>query len=395
MNNEYYKKIAEALQQMNEKKKLDPVDDKELKGTHSQRKDKDIDNDGDVDSSDEYLHKRRATIKKKMKHSMSGKLGHKDKDIEESADEMDECPECGGSTENHEPDCSRAKAAKRRKIDDDKDLDAKSAGKALKHDCATHVTSEQWGYGECISGQHTLEEQADGTGIVTHYDVMFEHGIEQNVAVEDLTILREKSHLHAAKKKVSESVFSDDKRKEHQTAADHHRDQASHHETEMNKAKKSGAHPSEYDHHKVLAKMHAKAQVGHTKALQHSRNGSHDQARSHSQIAHGHSDAVKKKAATYESVVYENRAKHVKGASKEGPLDKYKRSYNDGMEKSKVNQMAQDAEADNPKHADITPEEEGHNDAVKAGRVTKQAKSRGNDNLSNGDKTPPKAKGAK
>ena len=84
-----------------------------------------------------------------------------------------------------------------------------------------------------------------------------------------------------------------------------------------------------------------------------------------------------------------------KGASKEGPLDKYKRSYNDGMEKSKVNQMAQDAEADNPKHADITPEEEGHNDAVKAGRVTKQAKSRGNDNLSNGDKTPPKAKGAK
>lgn len=190
MNNEYYKKIAEALQQMDEKKKLDPVG----------KADADIDNDGDVDSSDEYLHNRRATIKKKMKTSKSGKLGGH---MKEASDEMEECPECGGSMENHEPDCSRADAAKKRKLDDD--LDAKSAGKAMKHDCATHVASESWGYGECISGQHTLVEQEDGTAIVTHYDVMFEHGIEQNVAVEDLTILREKSHLHASKKKMKEA----------------------------------------------------------------------------------------------------------------------------------------------------------------------------------------------
>lgn len=42
-----------------DEKKLDPVDKKELKGKHSDRDDKDIDNDGDVDDSDEYLHKRR------------------------------------------------------------------------------------------------------------------------------------------------------------------------------------------------------------------------------------------------------------------------------------------------------------------------------------------------
>jgi hypothetical protein len=45
-------------------KKMDPVDQKALKGKHSERKDKDIDNDGDVDSSDEYLHKRRQAISK-------------------------------------------------------------------------------------------------------------------------------------------------------------------------------------------------------------------------------------------------------------------------------------------------------------------------------------------
>jgi len=39
---------------------LDPVNDKENDKKFKDRKDKDIDNDGDVDSSDEYLHKRRA-----------------------------------------------------------------------------------------------------------------------------------------------------------------------------------------------------------------------------------------------------------------------------------------------------------------------------------------------
>jgi len=45
-------------------KKLDPVNHAELKGKHADRKDKDIDNDGDVDKSDKYLHMRRKKVSK-------------------------------------------------------------------------------------------------------------------------------------------------------------------------------------------------------------------------------------------------------------------------------------------------------------------------------------------
>ena len=63
-------KLIEAYAEVNinEKKKLDPVDAKALnKDDAADRKDGDIDNDGDVDKSDEYLHNRRKTVKKAMK----------------------------------------------------------------------------------------------------------------------------------------------------------------------------------------------------------------------------------------------------------------------------------------------------------------------------------------
>ena len=44
--------------------KLDPVDKDAVKKKFDDRKDKDIDNDGDTDSTDKYLHKRRAAISK-------------------------------------------------------------------------------------------------------------------------------------------------------------------------------------------------------------------------------------------------------------------------------------------------------------------------------------------
>ena len=76
----------------------------------------------------------------------------------------------------------------------------------MKHNCATHVKHEQYGEGECIPGEHTLEKIAEGYGIVTHYDVMFEDGIKENVPVEDLEILKEMSHGHAKKKSKKEAM---------------------------------------------------------------------------------------------------------------------------------------------------------------------------------------------
>jgi len=74
-----FQEVAEAS-----KGKIDPVDKAELKKDHKDRKDKDIDNDGDVDSSDEYLHKRRKVIKKAI--AKKGDTGSAEKEMEEAVE---------------------------------------------------------------------------------------------------------------------------------------------------------------------------------------------------------------------------------------------------------------------------------------------------------------------
>ena len=68
--------VEETLKRMKETNKNDKSDDgegmdavqpKAVKKKFKDRKDKDIDNDGDVDSSDKYLHKRRKTVSKAIK----------------------------------------------------------------------------------------------------------------------------------------------------------------------------------------------------------------------------------------------------------------------------------------------------------------------------------------
>lgn len=59
---------AAFLAALEEKAKMDPVG----------QGDADIDNDGDVDSSDEYLHKRRKAIKKSMKEEAQARADAED-----------------------------------------------------------------------------------------------------------------------------------------------------------------------------------------------------------------------------------------------------------------------------------------------------------------------------
>jgi hypothetical protein len=75
-------------------------------------------------------------------------------------------------------------------------MTTKNVKKMVKHDCASHVVHEMWGRGECIPEMHTMVETSDGEGYVTHYDVMFGHGIEQNVPVESLVIEKKMMHEH-------------------------------------------------------------------------------------------------------------------------------------------------------------------------------------------------------
>ena len=79
--------------------------------------------------------------------------------------------------------------------------------KKVKHSCATKVEHSEWGKGNCLKEQHTLDED----GNITHYDVMFEHGLEQDVPVPTLNILVSEMHEHVIntdKQEVEEGLDS-------------------------------------------------------------------------------------------------------------------------------------------------------------------------------------------
>ena len=69
---------------------LDKVDPKAAKKKFKDRKDKDIDNDGDVDDSDEFLHKRRKAIGKAMKKDKPvGNDGEKKSEISKIGEDIE------------------------------------------------------------------------------------------------------------------------------------------------------------------------------------------------------------------------------------------------------------------------------------------------------------------
>ena len=81
------------------------------------------------------------------------------------------------------------------KLAEPKGEEGKPDVKKVKHSCVTKVEHPEWGAGNCLSGEHTLTE--DGT--VTHYDIMFEHGLEKSVPVESFEVVKEVVHEHTAR----------------------------------------------------------------------------------------------------------------------------------------------------------------------------------------------------
>jgi hypothetical protein len=145
MSNEYIKMIEERLLEMREKAKtLSPAQKKHL----------DKDDDGDIDAKDfDMLRKKKS----------------------ESAEKMTPCPECEGSTENHDPECPSLPNNK----GDSKEEGCGDYSKKMKKEEVEQVVSEQWGFGEVI------ETTENGL------NVYFEHGVEFNVPAEELTFVQE------------------------------------------------------------------------------------------------------------------------------------------------------------------------------------------------------------
>ena len=209
--------LLDAVKEITEKKKLDPVG----------KADADIDNDGDVDKSDKYLKNRRKTIKKAMskddKKKTAGKGAKDDIDVEPEIDDVKESvelaeasvkityknPKDGKTHSMHvftAQDAARAEKDLRRQgmqivkkeMAEDKTPDGVDAGAVDKHNCATHVYHEQWGEGQTIT---TMHAEPTEEGFVEWYDVLFDHGIEKGVPVAEMKVTREMSHGNHKKKK--------------------------------------------------------------------------------------------------------------------------------------------------------------------------------------------------
>ena len=196
---------------------MDPVNPKAAAKKFKDRKDKDIDNDGDVDDSDEYLHKRRKAIGKAMKSDgkenvnevlpalamMAAKPVAKmvAKKVAKKAAKVGAGMAAGAVAKK-----AIGKAMKKNKEPEMKEGLEDSPNPAnSQHLCAKNVVHEEWGEGQPVHGMHAMP---DVDGNIAWYDVMFEHGIEKGVSINELKVTAsEMHHNHGGKKKKNEGAM--------------------------------------------------------------------------------------------------------------------------------------------------------------------------------------------
>jgi len=160
--------------------------------------DDDIDNDGDSDDSDEYLKNRRKTVKKAIAKDNGDEEetteGYGKKMKKESDNPVDRIQ--GNPYGDLRPKGlgSGKKMKKEEMYGSKKMKKEEEEGKKKKkgsHNCANHVEHAEWGQGIPVHGEHA---PPDEDGYIQWYNVEFEHGIEEHVFTEDLTILSEAMH---------------------------------------------------------------------------------------------------------------------------------------------------------------------------------------------------------
>ena len=340
MDKKIISNIFAAWQEVTEKKKLDPVDSKELKGKHADRDDKDIDNDGDTDSSDEYLHKRRKAISKNMKKEEA-------------------CPKCDGNG------CDECEDG----------MDEGCGKKMHKKEAVRH---EDHGYGEIIA------ESDEGV------DVLFAHGVEFNVPAEQLEGVS--SNIKTAKRmggNMTGAVKKIDKTKK--GASDHPKVQKAlrkaneENELEEKLEKERVKHPNGQ---RPKGPGWSLKKAGEQSGKDHSeweRKVKRVESTNEGTVAEVE-EVIKDAYADRMSSVVEKLQRMWEKASV-GSAGKPSESMLDQYKGKGAKDMAKDHGADKPTHADVPEVSQAQDDVAKAGRATKAAPARGAaDNLSNGEK---------
>jgi len=356
--------VFAAWQDVVEKKKLDPVG----------KADADIDNDGDVDKSDDYLHNRRKTIKKAMKG------------------EAKVCPKCDGegcehcdgkgTHEAYESSCGSVNASKKKmKEDDDPCWDShkmvgmkKKGGKTVPN-CVPKesVRHEQHGIGEVI------QESENG------YDILFDHGVEFNVPAEQLegvssaikTAKKMGGNMTGAVKKIDKMKkgMSDNPRVQKALKKANEEDELEEKlETQRSKLP-NGQRPKGPGW--VLKKSGEQSGKPHsewerkTKTVESVQEGTVAQLDDHVQETYRQAQGGIRGAL---SQMWEAAVK-----AKEGPKGKPVDDEDDQLKGKGAKDMAKDADHDSPDVPKGGDDEAGHVDATKAGRGGPTAKARPND----------------
>jgi hypothetical protein len=200
-----YEQKEEVLDETNKNDKsddgdgLDAVQPKAVKKKFDDRKDKDIDNDGDVDSSDKFLHKRRKAVSKAMekegnafskalmaakeKGEKKFKVGDKEYDVQSELNKLQK--------ESFSLD------------------DIREMCHSKDHDCATYVDHPEFGLGKPVYESHAIPND---DGSVDWYDVEFAHGIEKEVPAEDMQILQTEAHKEKVHKDDDKMIKSQKKK---------------------------------------------------------------------------------------------------------------------------------------------------------------------------------------